>query len=309
MAMNAVFIDPPYSDAVRREKIYAGQLIVHSPTPSSLALVDFAKSMLKEAFGSLDPETAQYHLEVEKYAALLAELKPRFIHHPKSKEFIQGMLRELGFDLEKTYFDVPRMRSSTSDDYLTTGIAYAFHPHRDCWYSAPFCQINWWMPIFPIAEDNGMAFHPRYWDTPVRNGSHDYNYAEWNKTSRQIAAQFVKTDTRKQPKPEEPLELDPQIRIVQPPGSVLLFSAAQMHSSVPNTSGKTRFSIDFRTVNSDDAAGRFGAANIDSDCTGTCMGDYLRATDLARLPGELISAYDTPPHPSTENAASHGVTK
>src|SRR6266404_1439403 len=120
MTMNAVFIDPSYSDDVRREKIYAGQLIICSPTPSSLELVDFAKTMLKEAFGSLDPETAQFHLEVEKYAALLADLKPKFIHHPKSKECIRGMLRELGFDLEKTYFDVPRMRSSTSDDYLTT---------------------------------------------------------------------------------------------------------------------------------------------------------------------------------------------
>ena len=295
MKMNAIFIDPPCSDEVRREKLYTGQLIVHSPTPSSLALVDFAKEMLKEAFGSLDPETAQYHIEVEKYAALLADLKPRFIHHARSKECIQGILRELRFDPGKTYFDVPRMRSSTSDDYLTSGIAYAFHPHRDCWYSAPFCQINWWMPIFPITEDNGMAFHPHYWDSPVRNGSRDYNYAEWNRTSRKLASQFVKTDTRKQPKPEEPMELDPQIRVVQPPGSILLFSAAQMHSSVPNTSGKTRFSIDFRSVNIDDAVHHRGARNIDSDCTGTCMGDYLRGTDLARLPDQLIAEYDTPP--------------
>jgi hypothetical protein len=29
------------------------------------------------------------------------------------------------------------MRSATAHEYLTTGIAYAFHPHRDTWYSAP----------------------------------------------------------------------------------------------------------------------------------------------------------------------------
>jgi hypothetical protein len=304
MTMNAIFFDPPFSDEIRREKLYAGQLIVHSPTPSSLALVDFAQTMLKDAFGALNPETAQFHMEVEKYAAVLAELKPKFIHHPRSKECLQGIMRDLGCDPDKSYFDVPRMRSSTSDDYLTTGIAYAFHPHRDCWYSAPFSQINWWMPIFPIAEDNGMAFHPRYWATPVKNGSRDYNYTEWNRTSRHSAAQFVKTDTRRQPKPEEPMELDPQIRVVQPPGSLLLFSAAQMHSSVPNTSGKTRFSIDFRTVNIDDVAQRRGARNIDSDCTGTSMGDYLRTTDLSHLPAELIAEYDTPPHASNAEAAS-----
>jgi hypothetical protein len=44
---------------------------------------------------------------------------------------------------EHVIFDMPRLRSSTSDNYLTTGIAYEWHPHRDTWYSAPQCQINW----------------------------------------------------------------------------------------------------------------------------------------------------------------------
>jgi len=77
------------------------------------------------------------------------------------------------------------MRTSTAQGYLTTGIAYAFHPHRDTWYSAPFYQLNWWLPIYPITADNGLAFHPRYWYTPVKNGSGVYNCAEWNATSPQ----------------------------------------------------------------------------------------------------------------------------
>jgi hypothetical protein len=155
------------------------------------------------------------------------------------------------------------------------------------------CQINWWLPIYPIVPENAMAFHPRYWSHAVRNGSAEYNYTEWNRTSRQNAAQFIKQDTRKQPKPEEPMELDPQIRVIAPPGGVLLFSAAQMHSSVPNNSGKTRFSIDFRTVNVDDVASRRGAPNVDSACTGTTMGDYLRGTDLTHLPDKYFEMYET----------------
>ena len=297
--MNAVYVDISLSDEKKRELLYRGQLLVYSPTPSSLKLVEFARSMAEAAFHPRDPETAQYEIPVERYAAILAELKPKFIHAPQSKECIQGMLRELGCDLEKTYFDVPRMRSSTSDDYLKTGIAYAFHPHRDTWYSAPMCQINWWMPIYPVVPENAMAFHPRYWSEGVRNGSAEYNYAEWNRTSRQNAAQFIKEDTRKQPRPEEPMELDPQIRVIAPPGGVLLFSGAQMHSSVPNTSGRTRFSIDFRTINIDDVIAHRGAPNVDSQCTGTTMGDYLRGTDLAHVPGELFSGYEVQPSLTT----------
>lgn len=289
--MNTVFFDSVVSDDLRRRQLYAGQIHVFSPKPSALELCKFARQMCEQAFAPHDPQTAQYRLPVEQFAAILAELKPKFIHHPTSKQLIQRLLVETGCDPAKTYFDVPRLRTSTSDEYLTSGISYAFHPHRDTWYSAPFCQINWWMPVYEIVPENIMAFHPRYWTQPVRNSSRSYNYQEWNQTSRQNAAQHIKSDTRVQPKPEEPMELDPQIRIAAASGGVMLFSAAQMHSTVPNTSGRTRFSIDFRTVHIDDAVSRRGAPNIDSACTGTTMGDYLRGTDLAHLPEEVIAMY------------------
>jgi hypothetical protein len=302
--MNTVFFEPKVSDEARRKMLYDGQLVVLNPTPGSLALCQFAADMAKEAFAPLDPRYAQHHLPVDRYAAILAELKPKFIHHPRSKQLIQQLLAEVHCDLEKTYFDVPRLRTSTDAGYLTTGISYAFHPHRDTWYSAPFCQINWWLPVFEVQPENVMAFHPQYWSQPVKNGSRDYNYQEWNRTGRVMAAQQVGVDTRKQPRPEEPMQLEPQIRVVTPPGGILLFSAAQMHSTVPNTSGYTRFSIDFRTVHLDDVAARRGAPNVDSDCTGTCMGDYLRGTDLAHVPDELIAMYNTPPHAPAVAAAN-----
>jgi hypothetical protein len=301
--MNAVFFDAPVNDDARREQLYKGQLFVYSPSPSSRDLCAFAREMIEDAFGALDPREAQYSLPVEDYAAILTKLKPAFIHHPRSKQLLQGILEELGCDLSKTYFDVPRMRSATHGGYLTSGIAYAFHPHRDTWYSAPACQINWWLPIYEIEPDNALAFHPRYWSEPVRNGSVDYNYGEWIRASRPTAAQHVKTDTRKQPKPEEPIELDPQIRVITGTGGILLFSGAQLHSTVPNTSGRTRFSIDFRTVHIDDVRAKKGAPNIDSACTGTTLRDYIRGTDLQHIPEDVVIEYDTPPQRRTEPAS------
>jgi ectoine hydroxylase-related dioxygenase (phytanoyl-CoA dioxygenase family) len=185
------------------------------------------------------------------------------------------------------------MRTSTSDAYLTTGIAYAFHPHRDTWYSAPFSQLNWWMPIYPVQPENVMAFHPQYWSTPVRNGSRRYDYSEWNRSSRFNASQHVKRDTRDQPKPEEPVHLDPQVRVVPEVGGVMVFSGNQLHSTVPNTSGKTRFSIDFRTVNVDDVRSRRGAPNVDSECKGTSLRDFLRLRDFEQMPEDVALEYES----------------
>ena len=293
--MNSLFTDSKLDDQARRQALYDGQLFVYSPTPSSLELCQLAHSLSVEAFAPTDPKTAQKELPVEKYAAILEGLKPKFIHHPQAKNLIPKLLKELGCDARKTYFDVPRLRTSTSDNYLTTGIAYAFHPHRDTWYSAPQCQLNWWIPVYDITPENGMAFHLRYWDKALKNGSRDYNYYRWNAEGRKAAAKQIGKDTRQQPKPEEPVELDPQLRLVVPPGGIIVFSGAHLHSSVPNTSGYTRFSIDFRTVNLDDVANHVGAPNLDSECTGTTMRDYLSCEDLSHIPDELIAKYDTEP--------------
>jgi hypothetical protein len=94
-----------------------------------------------------------------------------------------------------------------------------------------------------------------------------------------------------QPRAEEPVELDPQFRLVCEPGAAYQFSAAQLHSTVPNTSDLTRYSIDFRTVHLHDVRARAGAANIDSACTGTSMGDFLRATDFSHLPPDALALY------------------
>jgi hypothetical protein len=280
------------SDETRRKFLFDGQLLVYSPRPSSLALIEWARELICGAFGTLDPLTAQHEVSVEKFIEILTVLKPKFINHPTSKELLQKLLLDIGCDPEKTYFDVPRMRTSTSHNFLTSGIAYAFHPHRDTWYGAPMCQINWWIPIFPVQPDNAMAFHCRYWDAPIANESQEFNYNEYVQTARKNAAQYVKEDTRKQPHPIGHVDLDPQIRVITKEGGILLFSGAHLHSSVPNTSGHTRFSIDFRIVHLDDVAAKVGAPNLDSACTGTALRDFYRVSDLAKLPEELVVPHE-----------------
>ncbi|WP_279244969.1 hypothetical protein [Candidatus Litorirhabdus singularis] len=260
--------------------------------PAAQALCEFARTMLEDAFAPHDPRTAQHEMPVEEFASALAELKPAFIHHPTAKEMIRKLLADRGCDLGKTYFDVPRLRSSTSDGYLTSGIAYAFHPHRDTWYSAPSCQINWWLPVYPVPAGAGMEIYPRYWDRAVANTSSSYNYARWTRESRFNASQHLKNDTRQQPRAKEPLQLDGGVMLNGEPGALTVFSAAQLHASAKNVSGQCRFSIDFRTVHLDDLIAGNGAPNIDSKCSGTTLGDYLCADDLAHIPGDLIQSYD-----------------
>ena len=293
--MPTIYQDAALDDQIRRQRLYGGDLFTFSAGESARELSGLARELSEAAFAPYEPTVAQDAMPAERYVEILTELKPEFIHHPRAKELIAGLLSEVGADPERTYFDVPRLRTMAHGDYLNAGLAYQFHPHRDTWFSAPTQQLNWWLPVYEIESENSMAFHPQYFDQPVRNSSSGYDYDEWNRTGRRQAAKQVTKETRKQPTPEEPLDLEPDLRIVIPPAGTLVFSAAQLHSTVPNTTDRTRFSIDFRTVNLDDLAEGIGARNIDSECTGTTLRDFVRASDLEPLPLDLIA---TPRNPA-----------
>jgi hypothetical protein len=292
--MTVVYFDSPVSDDERRQRLFAGDLFVYSPTPHSRELCAFARQMAEEAFAPHFPPDAQHHLGGQDYVDILAKLKPTFINHPRSKELVAGILADLQVDVTQAYLDVPRLRTMTSE-YLNAGLTLQFESHRDTWFSAPFSQVNYWMPVYDVEETNAMAFHARYFANGVRNTSRTYNYAQWVAYGRAAAASQVDKETRKQPELEQEIEREPDMRVITPPGGILLFSGAQLHTTVPNTSGKTRFSIDFRVVNRKDVETGTGARNVDSDCTGTNLGDFLRATDLSHLPDELVQRYDTVP--------------
>jgi hypothetical protein len=290
--MIAINHDRAVGDDERRRALYAGDLYVDSPTLQAELFCEFTRELIVGAFRGLEPERAQYELDVPTYIAVLAELKPRFIHHERSRMFVRAMLDERGCDLDRTYFDVPRLRSSTSDEYLTTGIALAWHPHRDTWYSAPQSQINHWMPVYDLTAGNAMAFHLDYFDRAVPNSSDRYNYYEWNQKHRSSAADQVGADTRPLPGPTIRLDLANSLVPVAAVGGLTTFSGQHLHSSVPNTTGRTRFSIDFRTVQLDDVEQDLGAPNVDAACTGSSIRDFIRASDFEPMPEAIVRRFD-----------------
>ena len=105
--MNAVYVDPMVNDDRRRQFLFEGQLLVYSPRPSSLALIEWARELIREAFGTNDPLMAQHHLTVEKYIEILTLLKPKFINHPTSKQLLQNLLVDMGCDPDKTFLMFP----------------------------------------------------------------------------------------------------------------------------------------------------------------------------------------------------------
>ena len=190
---------------------------------------------------------------------------------------------------------MPKPRTSFPVGHLTTGIAFAFPWHRDVWYSAPAQQINWWLPVFPVRETNAMSFDLASFARAVPNTSGDFDYYE-NNARRFSTAKSVGKESQARPRA---IDHTPGVDVIPlpAPGEVLLFSGAQLHTSIPNTSGLARYSVDFRTVrhHATCTAG-VGAPLVDADCTGTAIRDFVSTKDESAFDEETVrSIYGPPP--------------
>ncbi|GAA2640650.1 hypothetical protein GCM10010399_87800 [Dactylosporangium fulvum] len=290
----AVHIDLQASADDLRRHLYDGHLLVMTRLPSVAQFVEHARAQLTELFAPHDPQHAHEHLDPAEMAKVLGAWKPRFIHDERSKKLVRNIIEEAGFDAEQTHFDVPKPRTAFPVGHLTTGVAFAFPWHRDVWYSAPNQQLNWWLPVLPVREDNAMSFDLDRFNRPVSNNSADFDYYA-NNVGRLTTAASVKKEAQVRP---GAIDHNPpnELVVLPSPGQVLLFSGAHLHRSIPNTSGLARYSIDFRTVHVPDVLEQRGAPLADTHSTGTAIRDFVNVADEHRFDEETVRRlYGEPP--------------
>jgi hypothetical protein len=289
----SVFVDIDVPPEELRQTLYDGNLIVMTRLHSVSEFVQHAREQLAELFRPHDPEYAHEHFDPPTMAKMLGAWKPAFIHADRSKKLVCEIIQEAGFAAGRTHYDVPKPRTSFPIGHLTTGVAFAFPWHRDVWYSAPAQQINWWLPVFAARPDNSMSFDLQNFDQAVPNTSDGFDYYR-NNAHRLTTASQVGREVQARPGAidHEPLH---DLVVLPGPGSVLLFSGAQLHRSIPNTSGRARYSVDFRTVDARDLVAGQGAPLADVHCTGTSIRDFRRIADGSSFAEETVTKLFGPP--------------
>ncbi|WP_459973868.1 phytanoyl-CoA dioxygenase family protein [Mycobacterium sp. MUNTM1] len=266
-----------------RPLVYSGAMILHTKLRSTVEFCGYAQQCIRQVFGDrLDARVVHTELAVEQFVEKVSTLKGEFTNSTASKEHIRNFLEEINQDPEEYFFDVPRIRVVPDYDYLHAGVSYAYLPHRDTWYGAPQCQINTWMPVFPIDPDQTMMINPTYFDRPVQNDSGDWDLQHWVTNERPAATQNINNEDRRHPVPLEEVGTDTELRLAGGTGDMIVFSGSHLHGTVPNRTGRVRYSIDFRVFHREDLNERAGAANQDGAARNIEFGlrDLLRASDF-----------------------------
>jgi hypothetical protein len=276
--------DAEIPETERRLSLFSGNLFVYSPRPSTRALGSAARDALARFFGP-GPVVAQQRMSEGEFAALFRQAAHELAS--VAPKLASAILEDFGCDPHTTFVRAPTLSASTGDGFLAHGLGIPRHPHRDTWYAAAPCQLNWWIPLFDLGASASLAFHPLYWDLPVRNNSTDFQ-PDGRAAFHDVAPVLDTDQWLTQPRPTAPIVLASGIRIGSGSDSVILSSAAQLYSTVPDDSAKTHFLVHFQTVSERDLVSGAGASNLDALPHGTSLSSFVRCSDMSSVPQELI---------------------
>jgi hypothetical protein len=291
MQLTPIYVNRRSSDDERRQRMFDGGLFLYSSPPESTRLVDWARELIDAAFAaSGDVRQAHARMDVKSFVAHASPLKSKFTNDAKTMKLCQDLIAAMGCDPEETYFDLPRLRVAPPGDYLTSGVSYAYKPHRDTWYAHPRQLINYWVPVFDGETSHVMPMFIDYFRRPVDNASANWDYDEWVQKARYAAAENIGTENRQHPVPKQDLGDTTDLRIVQNAGDLMLFSTCQLHGSPRNETEWIRYSFDLRTLHLGDLRANRGPVDVDGKATGTTLKDFLRVSDLKPLDAKTALA-------------------
>ncbi|MFA6211729.1 MAG: methyltransferase domain-containing protein [Candidatus Obscuribacterales bacterium] len=273
----------PSSNDKLRQSIYEGAILRRAATPASRRLVAHVVAQLDQEFGTEVPhQQLQFSLPGDELYQRMGKVRRAVFASAETRALIHAVMSEHGFIPEANALDSARLRAVTDHGHENPLAAPAYTAHRDTWYANPQAQINWWIPLYDVSEGETFAFFPVYFDKPVANNSAAFDYGKWSENvgfqntnvgsvgSAGTAAAAVYPSTT------EEFSRDVVVPFAAKAGEIILFAASHLHQTCKNVSGRTRLSVDFRTVHVSDHEAGAGAPNVDNQSAGCALADYLR---------------------------------
>lgn len=287
--MTALFSKPfefltnaPTDSLEMRHSLYAGTIYLLPPNEASSALVEHVLLLLIDEFG---PEfrTVQFRISGEEFFKRIGRLRKLIYTEESIHHAIDHIISSLGFRREEHAYDSARLRVITHRGHENRAAAPIYYGHRDTWYSNPQGMVTWWIPLHDVAAEESFDFFPEDFARPVANDSEKFDFGSWVAKGQEKRIGWQKADTgltavypqlREQPQGQV-------LPVVAKKGEILLFAGQHLHQTRQNMTGRTRFSLDFRTVHLADHAAGIAAVNVDNRSTGTSLSQFVYAADAS----------------------------
>jgi hypothetical protein len=277
----AIRSTPPAGGAALRRSVYDGDVILAPATPGSLALIAMVRARLAGALGCAPARIreASHELPNAELFARIGALRKALYLEPPFHDAIRDVIAAFGCDPARTAFDPLRLRVVLSGGHGNPLAAPVYHPHRDTWYAHPRALIAWWIPLDDLAAGETFVFYPDRFRAPVDNDSEIFDYGDWVRDGWELKIGWQQARSgveARYPRAAPGVDGGRAVGFACRAGDNLVFSGAQFHATLPQTTGRTRFSLDFRIVDLDDHAAGLGAPDVDNRSRGSSLADYVQ---------------------------------
>ena len=257
---------------MNRDAIYAGEVMNLGPTEASRRLVAGVTARLTDVLGASPRDVRLSDDELFRRVGILRRelYLDRHWH-----DAIRDVLAPHGFGAYA--FDPLRLRVVLSDGHDKPAAAPVYYPHRDTWYAHPQALIAWWIPLDDLADHETFVFYPERFAQAVPNDSEIFDYDDWVRDGWELKIGWqVPAERARYPHAAAGVDRGRAVGFACRSGDNVVFAGAQFHATKPQSTGRTRFSLDFRVVDLDDHASGRGAPNVDNRSRGSALRDYVR---------------------------------
>jgi hypothetical protein len=269
--------EAPADPDARRAAIYDGAVFQLAPTEASRSLVDRVQALLHEELGDA-PRDAERSLDAGDFFERIGRIRRVLYMEPRYHDALRDVVAALGEDPGRIAFDPLRLRVIAHAGEENPRAKAVYYAHRDTWYGHPDALVTWWIPLDDLPEEETFVFYPARFREPVPNDSEIFDYDAWVKEGwgSKIGWQDRNAGiTVRYPGVTEEIDPGPAVGFACRRGENLLFSGAQLHRTLTQRSGRTRFSLDFRMVHLGDHESGRGAPSVDDRSRGSALPDYV----------------------------------
>ena len=252
------------SASALRQQLFAGQIIEVKCLTALADFLNLCRQFVSERCSPYRPEHIHRQLAASDYSRWCADTQVAFRADAAIHQSFGRLLGVSALNLGEPgdlYFDCLQLRIAAPVGSQPRTRMAQVGLHRDTWGVGIDQQINLWAPITSLARNRTMGFYPDYWNRPLANTTDSWSFSAYRKAMQLVSPGLA---------PEYPSAPEARARpssaclpVLPGLGSMLLFSSAHLHRSIPNRSRLTRFSFETRIVNKLDIAAGIGAPNPD----------------------------------------------
>jgi hypothetical protein len=271
--------------AMLRDKLYHGAIVRFRDLAPMRELIAFTRGFVEEELATAAPVDSHAGRGEDELAEIYAAARRRYANSAEAKQRWRDVFVAAGQDPDQTARDRLVLRfqppAPPERQHRRYGIA-TVHVHRDTWGTNLYAQINWWAPVYVLDPGRTLAFYPHLFDRPLDNSSAGFDISDVMQRNRQAPSTVRSAEVV--PRLLERVDPGEGVPVLIAPGEVIAFSAQHVHGGVANHTGKnhpgkTRISLETRTLFIPDHVRGLGAPNVDGRARWSTPGMFRRLSD------------------------------